>query len=88
MLTVSDNSSGVASARVDFISASGTVITACKTLAESPASTTVQLDTNILSLHLEEGIWNVHSVLLVDAAGNSAREWMNWPRRDLLIPCR
>ena len=72
-LTLSDNSSGVASARVDFISASGTVVSASKTLAENPTTTTMQLDTNILSSHLEEGIWTVHSVLLVDAAGNSTQ---------------
>jgi hypothetical protein len=73
LLTLSDNSSGVASARVDFISASGTVVSAAKTLVESAPSTTVQLDTNVLSSHLEEGVWTVHSVLLVDAAGNSAQ---------------
>jgi hypothetical protein len=72
-LTLSDTRSGIASARVDFISASGTVISASKTLSDYPTTTTIQLDTNILSSHLEEGIWTVHSVLLVDAAGNSVQ---------------
>ena len=72
-LTLSDDSSGVASARVDFISASGTIVSASKTLAQNPLSTTIQLDTDLLSSHLEDGQWTVYNVLLVDAAGNSVQ---------------
>lgn len=72
-LELSDDSSGISSARVDFISATGTIVSASQTLAENPTSTTINLDTGRLSQHLEEGIWTVYGVLLVDAAGNSVQ---------------
>lgn len=70
-LSMSDADSGISSARIDFISVSGTVVSASQTLSANFASATIQLDTGTLSQYLESGLWTIYSVLLVDAAGNS-----------------
>lgn len=72
-VTLSDSGSGVASVRVDFISASGTLVSAVSAISNHPASATVQVDTPILSSYLEQGTWTVFGVLLVDNAGNSTQ---------------
>ncbi|MDH5324873.1 MAG: Ig-like domain-containing protein [Gammaproteobacteria bacterium] len=72
-LDVSDNSSGISSARVDFISASGTIVTASTTLSNPTTTAVLTLSTGTLSQHLEQGQWSVLSVMLVDAAGNSVQ---------------
>jgi len=70
-VTASDADSGVSSMRVDFMSISGKLVTASKTLATATPSVTLQLDTPILSEYLEAGIWTISNLLLVDGAGNS-----------------
>lgn len=70
-LTLSDSGAGVSSARVDMVGPSGVIVSAVNTLVDPAAAVTMTLATPILSDHLEQGIWNVLSVLVVDAAGNS-----------------
>ena len=70
-LTLSDSGAGVSSARVDMVGPSGVVVSAVNTLATPAAAVTLSLDTPVLSPNLEQGTWNVLSVLVVDAAGNS-----------------
>jgi len=70
-LTLSDSGAGVSSARVDMVSPSGVIVSAVNALADPLATVTMSLETPVLSDHLEQGIWNVLSVLVVDAAGNS-----------------
>lgn len=70
-ITLTDTGAGVSSARVDMVGPSGVIVSAVNTLATPVASTTLSLATPVLSDHLEQGIWNVLSVLVVDAAGNS-----------------
>lgn len=69
----SDAGSGLASLRVDFMSSSGTIVSAVTTLVGSPASGTTLVETLTLSAYLEQGTWTVFGVLLVDTAGNSAQ---------------
>lgn len=70
-ITLSDAGAGVSSARIDMVSPSGVIVSAVQTLAEPLASVVMHLETPLLSSHLEEGVWHVHSVLVVDGAGNS-----------------
>lgn len=70
-LTLSDAGAGVSSARVDMVGPSGVIVSAVNTLADPAAAVVMTLETPVLSDHLEQGIWNVLSVLVVDAAGNS-----------------
>lgn len=70
-LTLSDSGAGVSSARVDMVGPSGVIVSAVNTLANPTAAVTMSLETPVLSDHLEQGIWNVLSILVVDAAGNS-----------------
>jgi len=72
-VALSDAGAGVASVRVDFISASGTLVSAVSAIANHPASATVQVNTPVLSSHLEQGTWTVLGLLLVDNAGNSTQ---------------
>jgi len=73
-LMVSDDASGTSSARVDFISASGILVSASATLAiNATEPSLIRLNTGVLSQYLEDGIWTVFSLLLVDSAGNSAQ---------------
>lgn len=70
-LTLSDAGAGVSSARVDMVGPSGVIVSAVSTLATPLANATLSMATPVLSDHLEQGVWNVLSVFVVDAAGNS-----------------
>ncbi|MBL1274476.1 MAG: tandem-95 repeat protein [Ectothiorhodospiraceae bacterium] len=70
-ITLSDSGAGVSSARINMVGPSGVIVSAVNTLATPEAAVTMVLVTPVLSDHLEQGIWNVLSVLVVDAAGNS-----------------
>lgn len=72
-LSVTDNLSGLASARLDLTGPSGTVVTAALTLPTADTSATIQLETAVLSTYLEQGQWQVQGLLLTDAAGNSVQ---------------
>lgn len=69
----SDALSGVRSVRVDFLSPSGYMVSASKTLDTPSADVVVDLSSDLLSQYAEDGIWTVFGVMLVDDAGNSAQ---------------
>ncbi len=70
-VSLSDNSSGVSSARIDVVSPSGTVLSAAATLADAANQVILTLDTDVLSEYTEAGAWMVYSLIVVDHAGNS-----------------
>jgi len=71
-LSATDNLSGVKKVRIDIIGPSGQYIEANGNLADDGILvTTVQLDTDTLSTQLETGTWQVVTVEVFDAAGNS-----------------
>jgi len=70
-VSLSDEGSGVSSARIDIISPSGTVLSAAGTLAEANNNVVLTLDTPLLNEYTEAGIWMVYSLIVVDKAGNS-----------------
>jgi hypothetical protein len=70
-ITLSDSGAGVRSARIDMVSSSGVIVSAVQTLVEPQPNVVMHLETPVLSAYLEEGVWHVHSVMVVDGAGNS-----------------
>ncbi len=72
-LHASDDIAGLNTAVISLTSPAGVVVEAVGSFVDTPTSVNVQIDTPTLSSFAEQGAWTITSLLLTDAAGNTAQ---------------